>query len=108
MFRPGPIRNQVQVAQPCPGLPQRATFEARHSTFDAIEPPTGKAVAVGGQGQKQIQTNVRRFQAFEESFAAEAMVDPGERGGYLANALRHEHRQWFSESHDSHSDGQGK
>jgi hypothetical protein len=31
------------------------------------------------------------------------MVDPGERGRYLANSLWHEHRQWFSERHDSHS-----
>ena len=103
MFGPGPISNQVQVAQSRSGIPQRVPLEARHGAFDAIEPPTGQAVAVGGQGEKQVQADVRRFQTFEEPVAAEAMVDPGERGRDLANSLRHEHGQRFSESHVSHS-----
>ena len=90
---PGAIGEQIQFGQSATCIPEGVAVETRHGALDAIEPPAGESIPIGGQGEKQIQADVLGPQAFEKAFAAETVVDPGERVGYFTNPLWHEQGQ---------------
>jgi hypothetical protein len=93
---PWPVRDRAKLDEPIASCPKVMAVEARHISLDAIQPPTGKSVAIGGQREKQVQPHVCRLHSLENAFAANAMIDPRERPRHLAKPLRHEHGQRFS------------
>ena len=55
---PRTIGDQIQFGQPRARVPKHVTIEAWHGLLDAIEPPAGKPVLVGREGEKQVQPKV--------------------------------------------------
>jgi hypothetical protein len=96
---PGSIAQQIQLDQSSASVPEGVAVETTYGTLDAIEPPAGESVAIGGQGEKQIEADVLGPQSFQKAFAAEAMVDPSERAGYFADSLRCQQRQGSFQRH---------
>ena len=76
---PRTIGDQIQFGQPRSRVPKHMAIEAWQGLLDAIEPPAGKPLLVGREGEKQVQPKVLGPQAWKDAFAAEAMVDPRER-----------------------------
>jgi hypothetical protein len=75
-------------------------IETRQGFLDAIEPPARKPSLVGGQHEKQVQAEVLGPESWKDAFAAEAMVDPGERWRDAPHSLRHQQRQGLFQGHD--------
>jgi hypothetical protein len=96
---PGAKGEEIQFGQSAACIPEGVAVEPRHGELDAIEPPAGESIPIGGDGEKQIQADVLGPQAFEKAFAAEAVVDPGERVGHFTNPLWHEQGQGLFQWH---------
>jgi len=75
-------------------------IETGEGFLDAVQPPAGKPTLVGGQHEKQVQPEVLGQQSWKETFAAEAMVDPGERAGDVPHSLRYQQRQGLLQGHE--------
>ncbi len=96
---PRTIGDQIQFGQPRSRVPKHVAIEAGHGLLDPIEPPAGQPLLVGGEGEKQVQSQVLWLKSWKDAFAAEAMVDPRERRRDGAHSLRHQQRQGLFQWH---------
>jgi hypothetical protein len=82
------------------GVPKFVSIETGNGPFDAVESPAGETVAICGEHQEQIESEIGSLESLKPPVCSKSMVEPSKGLGHTPATLRDKHREFFLQGHD--------